>query len=193
MQSDLIGIILAGGKSSRLGADKVTLRIKKESLLLKNIQLLQKIVPKVVVVGRNPDFCGAKDVDWFEDLIKGIGPIGGIYTALFLLRRPLVVISCDLPFLTQEVLTVLIQGRDRSKIMTTFVHQETGFIESLVAIYEFGSLNYLQKSIKQSTFKINAAIPEKIRKHLCWQKDKKVFFNINYPEDLVVLKEYDFF
>jgi len=191
MHSDLVGIILAGGKSSRLGVDKVALRINKESLLLKNIQLLRKVVSKVVVVGRNPEFCGAKGVEWFEDLIKEIGPIGGIFTALFRLRRPLVVISCDLPFLTQEVLSMLVQSRDQKKAMTTFFHEKTGFIESLVAIYEFGSLNYLQRSIQQSIFKINAAIPEKIRKHISWQGDNKVFFNVNYPSDLVVLGKYE--
>ncbi|WP_456324347.1 molybdenum cofactor guanylyltransferase [Desulfonauticus submarinus] len=194
MPKDLVGAVLAGGKSSRLGQDKTMLVFNKISLLERSINLLYEVVTEVYVLGKDPALCRANADGWFQDEIKGIGPIGGIFTGLKNIGKPLLVISCDLPFLDKITLQELIDGRKQKKeteVMTTFFHPKTNFIESLVAIYENESLKYIEKAIAKKIFKLSRAIPEHVRNHILWEKDLKVFFNINYPQDLEVLGIYD--
>ncbi|MDQ7032034.1 MAG: molybdenum cofactor guanylyltransferase [Desulfonauticus sp.] len=191
-KEELVGAVLAGGKSSRLGVDKTSLVFKQKTFLARSVFLLKKVVSEVYVLGKSPDICGLDGVFWLEDEFEDIGPIAGIYTGLKKIAKPLLVISCDLPFLDDATLNCLKEVRDKRRteeVMTTFVHPKTGFIESLVAIYEPESLIYLEVSIQKGIFKLSKAIPEEKRIQIPWTGDRKVFFNINYPQDLEVLGE----
>jgi molybdenum cofactor guanylyltransferase len=74
--------------------------------------------------------------------------------------------------------------------MTTFLHERTGFIEPLVAVYEPGALQLLQQAGEQDVRQLNVALPAEMRHHVPVQKGMaRAFFNINYPADLELLKE----
>ncbi|MEI3478768.1 MAG: NTP transferase domain-containing protein [Bilophila sp.] len=73
------------------------------------------------------------------DMVERMGPFGGLYSVLHRLNGPLLVLSCDLPFMDRETLVRLLaarRDRERGTIMTTFQQAETGFIEALVAVYD---------------------------------------------------------
>ena len=188
----LYGIVLAGGKSTRLGQDKARLRYKGQDLLQRSVALLQKICPDTRVVGRDASVHGL-DVSWMLDDIPGIGPMGGIITALKRLNASCLVISCDLPFLTEKMLTRLVDARNRigyRKSMTVFRDESTGFIESLVAVYEPWSLKLLEESYKASCYQLSRAIRPGFRHHVPYGRaEKKYFVNINYPEDIRLLEK----
>ncbi len=187
----LYGIVLAGGKSSRLGQDKARLRFKGQDLLQRSVALLQKICPSTWVVGRDASAHGL-DVSWMLDDIPGIGPMGGIITALRRLNASCLVISCDLPFLTDKMLARLVDARNRigyRKPMTVFWDEASGFIESLVAVYESWSLELLESSFKKGCYQLSRAIGPAFRCHVPYSEaEKKYFVNINYPEDIKLLR-----
>ncbi len=122
------------------------------------------------------------------DKIPGTGPMGGIITALETLKVPCLVLACDLPFLTREILSTLISHRNNrppDRCMTTFQQPATGYIQSLVAVYEPESLNLLQKSYAAGCYRLSRAIPFDCRFHIDYSNDQeKFFFNVNYPVDM---------
>ncbi len=122
------------------------------------------------------------------DDIPGIGPMGGIITALKKLHAPCLVLACDIPALNRNIIARLIEHREASnkkQFMTTFQQPHTGFIESLVAIYEPECLNLLLASYNQGCYRLSKAVPPEVRLHIPYDvNEESFFFNVNYPGDL---------
>ncbi|MBF0482485.1 MAG: molybdenum cofactor guanylyltransferase [Desulfovibrionaceae bacterium] len=184
---DLAAVILAGGESTRLGRDKALIAVGGVTLLARTAALAARVCREVYVSGRDPGNC-LPQVAWFADATPRIGPMGGIMTALTVLARPVLALPCDLPLLTEPVLARLISRRDRrakDAVMTVYLHPETGYIESLAAIYEPAALGYLRGAAAMGMYKLSRAIPEEARNHVpCRPGEAAVFFNVNRPEDL---------
>ncbi len=192
-------MVLAGGKSRRLGQDKVLLHYSGATLLRRSVELLRSLEFEVVISGRDPERAGpggaTPDVDapWLPDAVEGVGPMGGIIAGLRRFSAPLLVIACDLPFLEATVLRRLLEhrrSRPEGTAMTTFVQEDTGFIESLVAVYEPEALPLLQAACEAGVYNLSRAVPRESRHELSYGEAlRNFFFNINYPHDLEQLRQ----
>ncbi|WP_291319601.1 molybdenum cofactor guanylyltransferase [Desulfonatronospira sp.] len=182
---DLNAVILAGGKSTRLGRDKTRVRIRGQTLVQRMQTLARRFCHDTWVVGQHPE---EVDAPWMLDEIPGIGPMGGIITALKRLRRPCLVLACDLPAMHEDMLARLIEHRGSSsgqQCMTTFMQKHTGYIESLVAVYEPRCLDLLLASYAQGCYRLSSAVPPESRLHIPYGiQEEHYFFNVNYPGDL---------
>jgi molybdenum cofactor guanylyltransferase len=110
MQQRSAGIILAGGRSSRMGIDKALLEIDGETLLARSTRAVSAVVNEVLIVGRTelpPQIVGTPAI---EDMYPGAGPLGGIASGLARVgaKRALVV-ACDLPFPQVDLLRLLLE------------------------------------------------------------------------------------
>lgn len=188
---DVVGVILAGGRSRRLGRDKVGLAVSGRGLLQRTAELAARFCREVYVSGRDPSDVGL-EMSWFPDEIKGIGPIGGIYTGLRLFKKPCLILSCDLPLLNEKTVEDLLAAREKrgsNVVLTTYRCSYTGYIESLVSVYEPIAVHFLEKAISKGQYKLSAAIPASRRLYIDYGTDQgMVFFNINYPRDLAELE-----
>lgn len=189
---DLAGFVLAGGKSTRLGTDKVCLPYSGETMLQRMVSLARLFCDDIYISGRNPKELNVTE-PWIQDEEQGQGPIGGIISGLRQLRRPLLVLACDLPLLDTNTLSDLVAARGKrpaTAVMTTFLQQETGWIEALVSVYEPEALPLLEESAAKGVFKLSAALPPPVRHHIPYsQSEAQVFFNINFPADLAILRQ----
>ena len=193
--SEVVGLVLAGGKSTRLGRDKAGEVVGGKSLLAAAVELLSGVVGEVVVSGRDPAPLGVQ-APWLPDAVARKGPAGGILTALEAYGRPVLAVSCDLPFLRRETLTALLAARKYrpdTALLTTYRRTDTGYVESLVAIYEAAGAPLLRRSIENGVYRLSAAFPEALRHHLDYDpgdpQAARPFFNINYPRDLELARE----
>lgn len=97
---NIVGIVLAGGLSSRMGQDKALLQIEEKTLLTRSVQLLKSLhLAQVFVSGNYPNF------NCIADLHKQEGPIGGIeacVSQLFSRFDALFIIPVDMPLLTTK-------------------------------------------------------------------------------------------
>ncbi len=188
----LVGVVLAGGKSSRLGRDKARILFEGRDLLTRTAGLLRSVTPEVWVIGRDPADHGLS-LPWKLDDIPGKGPVGGIITALRALDRPCLVLSCDLPFIERADLERLLHARAscaRPVLMTTYGQIETEYIESLVAIYEPGVLPVLEDAVARGEHKLSRIVPRERRCHVPYSQEQALpFFNINYPADLALMRK----
>jgi molybdopterin-guanine dinucleotide biosynthesis protein A len=183
--------VLAGGRSKRLGRDKAMLDVAGQTLLSRTVRTLSCITKATYVSGRDPKPMGV-DVPWFPDVVEGIGPMGGIIAALKQLNAPCLCVSCDLPLLSESLLNRLVCASSVAPphtAMTTFRHEETGYIESMIAVYEPGAADLLEDALSKECYKLSVAVPEERREHLSFSEEEALaFFNINYPADLALLK-----
>ena len=124
--------ILAGGKSSRMGTDKGLLLIEGKAMIQYVIEQMQPIFENLVIVSNNPEY-EKFGLEVIPDLIKDIGPAGGIYTALKHSDSQLnFVVSCDMPFVTKEAIEFIVTNSNESQIVLL---ENQGRLEPLFGIY----------------------------------------------------------
>ena len=181
----MIGVVLAGGRSTRLGQDKVRLRLPGDGrdMLALTADLLAACTDGVVISCRAPD-AGEEPL-----ALPGIRSIpDAVWSALRKLRQPILVLSCDLPFMDMPTLRRLIDARGArppEALMTTFQQAETGFIEALVSIYEPACLPFFEEARARNLRQLNLVIPEKLQSRVVYTRAEALpFFNINFPGEL---------
>jgi molybdopterin-guanine dinucleotide biosynthesis protein A len=147
MSAPLHGLVLAGGRSTRMGRDKAALEYSGRSQLERAFALLDPLVARAFVSVRADQ--GADPLrarfPQIVDAAPGLeGPVAGILTALR--AHPAaawLVLACDLPFLDAGTLQHLIARRDPTRIATAFRSSHGGLPEPLCAIYEPAALGEL--------------------------------------------------
>ncbi len=140
------GLVLAGGKSTRMGTDKGTLNFYGKNQRDVAIELLEKNNLKTFLSVREEQEIEIENK--ITDKFIGLGPFGAICSAFQ--ENPDVawlVIATDLPFVTNEVIQLLLKHRNPSKAATTIKGKDKQFPEPLITIWEPKSypllLNYL--------------------------------------------------
>ena len=183
------GLILAGGASSRMHRDKATLLYGGKSQLDRAFDLARAHVDQVFVSVRasqaaeptrslKPLIVDMADLDEGE----GDGPIVGIRSAMAAnIGVAWLVIACDLPFLSDAVLELLLRKRDPRAMVTAFRSVHDGLPEPLCAIWE-------PAAAALSAYRSEGGhCPRKfLRRHpvsLIEPRDRRALDNINTPEE----------
>lgn len=183
-------VVLAGGVGSRMGhVDKAFLMYKGKSFIECILDKLEGY-EEIIVVSNNREKYDNRNsrVRIVEDSIKGIGPLGGIYTGLMSSTYDeMLVISCDTPFQHQGFLDYLGNMSGEYEVVLP-IHSDGR--EPLTAIYKRSLVGEIEKMIAEKRYKI-AFLYEKARmKRLDIEEFKEGkaikegFKNINTPEEL---------
>jgi molybdopterin-guanine dinucleotide biosynthesis protein A len=191
-QAPLYGLVLAGGRSKRMGFDKGAIKWHGKEQRYYMADLLSGICGEVFISCR-PEQQNNIDSKYktLPDTYSGLGPYGAILSAFK--ENPDVawlVIACDLPLMDEATLQYLVQHRDTSLIATTFKSPFDGLPEPLITIWEPASLPILlsflseglscpRKTLIKSGDKVNILIPP----------DEDALMNANTPEDAGKVKQ----
>ncbi|MBK8704485.1 MAG: NTP transferase domain-containing protein [Saprospiraceae bacterium] len=141
MNPPIYGLVLAGGKSQRMGEDKGAMVYHQKTQREHVADLLKPLCEKVFVSCR-PDQAAQIESEQpyptLPDTFLGLGPLGAILTAFR--HNPdaaWLVAACDLPLLNSDTLSQLIRARNATKIATAFRQpDEEGWPEPLITIWE---------------------------------------------------------
>ncbi|MDH7444166.1 molybdenum cofactor guanylyltransferase [Aquimarina sp. 2201CG14-23] len=118
--SNITGIILAGGKSSRMGQDKGLKLHKGIPFIQHIIKALEVVTSKILIITGNKEYTQF-GYPCIQDIIPNQGPIGGIYTGLkHTQTEKNLVLSCDVPFITVPVLKNLIANDESDYNVITY-------------------------------------------------------------------------
>src|SRR5579871_2149080 len=129
------GIILAGGKSARMGQDKALLEVDGRSLIAQVVATVRPLVSEIVVVADVPEKYDNALGRIVADLLPGVGPVGGILTGLTALGEGShLVVSCDMPALNVRVLQFLLEAATPE--WDAVVPETAGRPEPLCAVYQ---------------------------------------------------------
>jgi molybdenum cofactor guanylyltransferase len=181
----LSGLVLAGGRSQRMGSDKALLAYHGKPQVEYALDLLaphcaQRFVSCRAEQGAQAGLAGLPQIhDSFFDL----GPLGGILSALA--ARPgsaFLVIACDLPFLDAATLSALVAGRDPTLAATAFQGYQD-LPEPVCAVYEPAALPRFLELVDRQGIRCprKALINSSIR--LLSPPDPLALTNANRPEE----------
>lgn len=133
----LYGLVLAGGRSVRMGQDKGMIAYHDDVPQRDYLQqLLPKVCQEVFLSGRADQQFDA-DQAVIKDTFTGLGPYGAILSAFR--EHPeaaWLIVACDLPFITEKSLRCLVQHRQSSQLATAFHNPATGWPDPLLTIWE---------------------------------------------------------
>ena len=139
----LRGLVLAGGRSVRMGRDKAGILIEGTTLLERTVALLDGCVTSVRVSVRadQVDDQLRRQFPLLPDAGTGLGPVNGLRAAH--LEDPAaawLVLACDMPGLDRRVIEALVAARDPARAATSWRSPVTGLPEPLCAIWEPATL-----------------------------------------------------
>lgn len=191
-ESNVSGIVLAGGQSRRLGRDKALEPLGGQSLIRRVIQRVSPVVSEIVVVAadrsRGESLPLAEGDRLALDVYPGGGSLGGIFSGLSAAREDWgLVVACDLPFLNAKLLRHLLglrQGFD------AVVPVRQGRFEPTHALYSRACLPHIERRLQAGALKISGFF-EDVRVNYVPEeqigrvdRDFLSFINVNTPGDL---------
>ncbi|MEA1940395.1 MAG: molybdenum cofactor guanylyltransferase [Candidatus Caldatribacteriota bacterium] len=195
----LKAIILAGGKSSRIGQNKNKARIKLfnksliEWVILKLTSIENLSEEDIIIVGPKEKYPQFKHV--VEDIFPQKGPLGGIFSGLKASDSQYnLVVGCDMPLLEVELLQYMCEGIDSNDIVIP--RYKGYFIEPLCAVYSKRCLEVMEKNIQSGILSVRKIFPYLKIRYINDEEIKRFdpkfysFFNINFKNDFKKAKEY---
>jgi molybdopterin-guanine dinucleotide biosynthesis protein A len=181
----MTGIVLAGGKSSRMGREKALLTWQGKPLAQRVVETLQVIFPAVRVVTQSDAVAEAAGVPPLADRFPERGPLGGIHAALTEIGDCFVC-ATDMPFLNADFIRHLC---DLSENFDVVVPRVAGRPETLHAIYKATCLPVIERQLDEGINKVAAFFPRVrvrfVEEEECRRFDAelKMFMNVNTPND----------
>jgi len=182
----VFGLVLAGGKSRRMGHDKALLDHDGQSQLAHVVAVLEACVDKVFVSTR-PDQAGDEERAQFDQIVDrydDMGPAAGILSAME--EWPDVdwlVVACDLPNINEQTIRYLLENRSGEHPFVAFISSHDGLPEPLCAIYKSGSESIVRRFVDEG---VNCPRKILIRSdtRLLEQPHPEALDNVNTPDDL---------
>lgn len=187
--ADVTVFILAGGKSTRMGADKAFVELDGRTLLARALELARSVTPDVRIVGDPAKFAPFAPV--VEDVFRGCGPLGGIHAALRASQADLnMVLAVDVPFVSAALLQYLIAHARQSTSATATVAHSSGNWQPLCAVYRRDFADHAEQALRAGRFKIDQLFEAKRTQTITEEELKaagfppSLFRNLNTREEL---------
>tara|TARA_Y100001970_G_scaffold267688_1_gene358005 strand:+ start:384 stop:1007 length:624 start_codon:yes stop_codon:yes gene_type:complete len=197
-EDNILGAILAGGQSKRMGKDKLFLELNDKKLIEHTIDKVKKYLGKVIIITNTEnEFFTKNNLVTVKDCIEGqLGPLVGILTAMKWAKENLnkcfwiATFPCDTPFFPENIIKSFIEEskKKESLIMSASSH---GRKHNIFGLWSLDLCDKLE----------NDLINKKVRKVQDWTEKNKIknlefkfkdydpFFNINTEEDLELAKK----
>jgi molybdopterin-guanine dinucleotide biosynthesis protein A len=185
---NVTGFILLGGKSSRYGSNKAFVEIGGVRLVDRVARVMKSIFHRVVLLTNTFDEYAYLQAPMVEDIVKGFGPMGGIYTGLSTMSNEAgFFVACDMPFLSESLIRHMV---DVKADFDAVVPRMDWMLEPLHALYSKKCLPVIHKAIGHDQHQILKCFAELRIRYVdkeelrIWDPELKSFFNINKPQDL---------
>jgi molybdopterin-guanine dinucleotide biosynthesis protein A len=195
---DVSCVVLAGGKSTRLGRNKVAETIGNRSLLERVVSRLNHFHTRIFIVTAEdsslPRLGANAGITIVHDIYPEKGSIGGIYSGLMASRSEYnLVVACDMPFLNLDLLRYMLEISPGNDIVVPQTEQDV--FEPLHAVYSCNCIVPLDVLIKKNVFKILELFPLVRVRYVKADEINRFdpshlsFFNVNTEADLLIGKK----
>jgi len=184
---EVTGIILAGGKSSRMGTEKGMQELCGKPLIQYAIEAFSGVCNKIIISSGSEAY-QSFGFEVVADEIPGIGPMGGIYSALKQSKTEKnLVLSCDLPFVSKELLSYILKNSEGYQVAVPW--QGNQHFEPLCGFYSLSVLDQMLAFIKNGNYKLpdlfnSININRLIINDTSDFYDDKLYVNVNSKHDL---------
>ncbi len=176
------GIILSGGKSSRMGSEKGLVKYKGNALIEYSINALRSVCDELVISSAN-DCYAYLAIPIVSDEIENCGPIGGIYSCMKAFPSDIyLVISCDVPHITPQLFSELLNVLNENEAVIPI--DESGKKQPLVACYSSMCFPVFQNELMEGRLKMMKLLSKLNVNYYPVSKSDNLFFNANTPDDI---------
>ena len=185
---DITGIILAGGKSRRMGVDKGFILWKNKPFISYIADAMKPLVGNIVIVSDNEQY-NSFGFSRIKDVISDKGPLSGLYSGLLSSKtRWNLVLSCDVPLVNTTLLELLVKNCDTENDIVLFKVDDRQM--PLVALYKKDCIKKCNSLFSTNQWSLRSLLSEfRVREIELKESQKHLVVNINYPEDLKILKD----
>ena len=197
IENNILGIILAGGKSSRFGEDKSTAKLGNKTLLDHTVGKIENEFNEILVISNNKDFNFKNNkIHIVEDCIEGqLGPLVGILTAMKWVKKNnknykwIASFPCDTPFFDMKFISELkIKIKETSKKLI-FLNSDKKR-HNIFGLWSVDLIETLEEDIKNGLRKVEIWADKIGYENININtKEFDMFLNINTKEDLKKAKE----
>ena len=197
IENNILGIILAGGKSSRFGEDKSTAKLGNKTLLDHTVSKIENEFNEILVISNNKDFKFKNNkIHIVEDCIEGqLGPLVGILTAMrWVIKNKknykwIASFPCDTPFFDIKLISELkIKVKETSKKLIFLNSNKKR--HNIFGLWSLDLIEILEKDIKNSIRKVELWADKVGYENININEEKfDRFLNINTKKDLEKAKE----
>lgn len=187
--SDVTGVLLAGGRSLRMGQDKALLEVGGQSLFARALALLRRHFAKVLIAGDRPDLAGP-DLPAIPDRYPG-SALGGLHTGLVAAETDWIfVVPCDMPFPDERILLQLLEHRRGYDAVVPLTPE--GY-EPVFALYHKNCLPHMEAMLRRGEFRIYDFYQRINIRYLDWRQLppgwQRGLTNVNTPEQYARARE----
>lgn len=146
MYKNITGIILSGGKSTRMGENKSLMKLGDRTVIEHTLHLMQSLFSEVILITNRPDEYKFLNIPLYEDVYKYRGPLAGIHSGLLnSTTEENFVISCDIPLITKEIIEYIIKYNTTHPIT---VCRADGYIQQLAGKYSKSLMPKIEALLK---------------------------------------------
>jgi molybdopterin-guanine dinucleotide biosynthesis protein A len=181
------GVILAGGKSRRMGRDKAFLPYGKGLLIERVIEVVQQVTADVILITNTPEQYQRFGLPMFSDVIPEAGSLGGVYSGLVFAKTPYsLCLACDMPFVKPAFLRFLCDTAAEADVV---IPRNAEDFQPLCAVYSQVCREPIRQKIEGGRLKITGFFDQVsvrvIDGDLLARYDPHdiMFFNANTPEE----------
>lgn len=192
----MTGLIIAGGKSRRLGIDKRFIKIGGRSCVQRVLDAYQGIFDEILIVADAIEPFKSLGVRVVVDLVPGRAALGGLYTGLHHAASERVFAAAvDMPWINPEAIRIVLGQAGSGDIV---IPEVKGRLQPLHAVFAKACLPCLRTLVEAGTLKVQELCKcPGLRVHHIAQSafttadpDLRSFFNINTPDDLALAREW---
>lgn len=183
-------VILAGGKSSRMGFDKQLIDVNGTPLTLRIAKELEEFFSEIIIVTNKPYLYEKTPYIITTDIYPGHGPLSGIHAGMTISSSNYIyVTACDMPYISSDYIKY-IKNKVNNSEYDGVIARYCGYIEPMNGIYSVKLVSHLEQMLKDNVFKLKSIIHENnfhILEESCVMKlidNKNIFMNLNTIEEL---------
>lgn len=188
-------IILAGGKSSRMGTNKSMLRLKEKTVIEAIRDTLSPLVKDIIIVSNQPEVYAFLGLPVVEDNIKDKGPLAGLQAGLEASKHDTnLIVACDMPFISATIAKALLQDSKDVDAVVPVIQEK---LHPLFAVYKKSITHEVTTCLENDNLRIRSLLEKLNVRYVDENKLdphglidlKKSFFNMNYPSDYDLAKD----
>ena len=192
-KTKMTAIILAGGKSIRMGANKAFILIDGVPIIARIQTLFKELFEEVIIVTNQKDLFKDFDSKIYTDLFPNKGALGGLYTGIFFSSfQYSFCVACDMPFIGKTLVQLLIKNTKGEDVI---VPRTRDGLEPLHAIYSKNCLGPIKGVIEEGKYKI-IDFYDRVKVKIVEERDflyldplRESFINVNTPEELLFIRK----
>ena len=189
----MIGIVQAGGGSTRFGRDKALVQLAGRTMLARTVELVASVCDSVQIVAPAGKYAHP-GATLLADRYPSEGPLGGILTALWAMQLAsttpcwALIVSCDMPFLNKDFLAFLGARASQGKSQVLVAESFSG-LEPLCACWHTSAFPTVQAAFDSGVRKVTEVMKRlaiEVLDDNVWKRfdtEGRLFWNINTPED----------